>query len=187
VAEHPAARMRAAAARLRELAAAATEETGDGHGGWYPWHTVKDTKWVRFPEPREVPAAPYPFGDGGTELADGQHEPTGMAFVAHSVWAHDTEEDWHEPEFFAGPMPEQLAEYIAMMHPLMAAAVAGLLEDTARDAERLLTPRISACPHWEEERSCDCATIRSHYCGRCAMAHDEQTGPARGKQERTQR
>jgi hypothetical protein len=158
--------MRAAAKLLRDLAAAATGETGDGHGGWQPWYTFKDTKWVKFPEPRRVPAAPYPFGDGGTELADGANEPTGMAFVAHST--HDQEEDWHEPSFFAGPIPEQLAEYIAMMNPMVATAVAGLLEDAAGDAERLLIPRAAACPHWEEERSCDCATTRTHYCGRCA-------------------
>ena len=105
--EHPAARMRAAAKLLRDLAAAATGETGDGHGGW-------------------------------------------------------------EPSFFAGPIPGQLAEYIAMMNPMVATAVAGLLEDAAGDAERLLIPRAAACPHWEEERSCDCATTRTHYCGRCA-------------------
>ena len=129
--EHPAARMLAAAKLLREQAGAARDLTGDGHGDWSTWSVVKDTKWVKFPEPRQVPAAPYPFGDGGTEFADGQYEPTGQAFVAHDQWAHDDEEAWHEPVFFAGPMPEPLAAYITTMNPLVGLALAGLLDRIA--------------------------------------------------------
>jgi len=163
VAEHPAARMRAAAARLRELAAGATAETGDG-----PWTVVNDTKWVRFPEPRQVPAAPYPFGDGGTELAEGGYEPTGLGFAVCHVKVNDREEEWDEPVVLTRPVPVPVAAYIAAGHPMIMVAVAGWLEDTAVYAERLITPRISACPHWSEERSCDCAKTRAFYCGSCA-------------------
>lgn len=144
--ESPADVLRRAAGLMRRRAAQAKSLTGDGNGKWFPWGTVRQTEWRAFPGPREVPCAPYPFGGGGTELADGEHVPTGEAFVEHAWYAHDQEEDWHEPRFFAGPMPEALAEHVASWHPLVAEAVAAWLEIEAAIAERKL-PDDSGAVH----------------------------------------
>jgi hypothetical protein len=119
--------MRAAAARLREMAAAAKEATHPGNGEWRSWYVIQDTKWEPWPEPKPV-LDDGPFGTGETVMQDGRHVPTGEAFVAHERYAHDAEEDWYEPEFFAGPVPEPLARFIAAMGPDLAEAIANWLD-----------------------------------------------------------
>jgi hypothetical protein len=126
----PVAELREAAARLTEFAEAAKALTGDGHGEWFPWGVVQDTKWEPWPEPQPV-LDDGPFGTGETVMSDGRWEPTGQAFASYAVWRHDQEEDWHEADFFAGPMPEPLARFIASMGPHFALAVAALLDKIA--------------------------------------------------------
>ena len=130
----PASEAREAAKRLRALAAAARELTEDGNGRWFPWSVIQDTKWVKWPESRPVPV-PFAF-DGSTEMADGDWEPTGEAFVAHARYAHDQEEDWHEAEFIGGQMPEPVARYIASVHPGFGLELADWLDAVAEQAEQ---------------------------------------------------
>ena len=162
--DSPAALIRRAAALMRERAEAAKELTGDGHGEWFPWDTVRQTEWRRHPEPVPV-ADDGPFGTGETVMEEGRHEPNGEAFVAYTRWTHDSEESWHEPEFFTGPIPGPLAEHIASWHPLVALAVAGWLEDAAEDAGRELTWEIPSCTH--EDSPCDCDLTPGWTCDRC--------------------
>jgi hypothetical protein len=143
----PAQELRAAATRLRQLAEAAKELTGDGNGEWFPWGVVQQTEYVKWPEPQPVPV-PFAFDDS-TELADGGYEPTGEAFVAHARWEHDSEEAWHGCEFFAGPIPEALARFIASMHPGFALAVAEWLEaEVAMMASLLATGAYVDSRNW---------------------------------------
>lgn len=132
--EAPASVLRRAAEKLRNEATAAKELTGDGNGKWFPWGVVRETEWREFPEPRPVPV-PFAFDDS-TEMATGQHEPTGRAFVAYSVYAHDQEEDWHEAEFIGSAIPEPIARYMASMGPHLGLALADWLDALAGQAEQ---------------------------------------------------
>jgi len=130
----PADELRAAAKLLRERATAARELTEDGNGQWLPWSVIRDTKWVEWHEPRLVPV-PFAF-DGSTEMAHGDYEPTGQAFVAHARYAHDQQEAWHEAEFVGGAMPEPVARYIASVHPGFGLELADWLDAVAEWSEQ---------------------------------------------------
>lgn len=127
--------LREAARLMRERAAIAKDLTEDGHGEWFPWEVIQQTRWEDWPEPRPVPV-PFAFDDS-TEMAAGCDVPTGEAFVANARWAHDQEEAWHECEFIAGPMPEPLAGHIASWHPGVALAVADWLDARAAEYDEI--------------------------------------------------
>jgi hypothetical protein len=148
----PAEELRQGADRLSELAAAAKEATHPGHGDWQRWGVVQNTKWQDYPEPhivtREEAEALWAFGLAEGGVITGCHVPTGEAFVAHARYAHDQHEDWLESEFFAGPVPEQLARYLAAMDPVIGEALAAWLANRAglaADVLRLDTPDVPCC------------------------------------------
>lgn len=136
--EFPSALIARAAALMRARAEAAKELTGDGHGGWYPWGIIPQTEYRQHPEPIQVPV-PFASPDE-TMTEEGTYVPTGEAFVAHALWAHDDEAAWHDAEFIAGPMPEPLAAHIALLHPGVALTVADWLDWMARSVNAIRPP-----------------------------------------------
>ena len=133
--------LRTAAAKIREMAAAARAETMTGSGDeWLPWFAVRDT-----------------VGADGT------------AAVVRPQFAHDHEEAWYETAAVADDLPLPVAEWVALTNPVLAEPLAAWLEwaagiarDHPWDPSYDGMPDMRWCTHCQdEETSCVQAVDRA--------------------------